>query len=196
MYLRRCRRKPLRGASFTENSSVFVHYLRDPREKAGCAAWDSLHPRKGPLATSDGRQWGFSCQSAPDAAVRVAPCQVSGPVPCVGRASVLTRGTVRGGQRGLRGSFHACVLMIRTQCRAVCAALVTVLTAGPITNVSLCGLTWPAVIGGPCRGSPRGRSSRSISLSVDHHGPSLTYTSATPTSRASPTRTSDHRWPC
>jgi len=31
---------------------------------------------------------------------------------------------------------------------------------------------------------------------IDHHGPSLTYTSATPTSRASPTRTSDHRWPC
>jgi hypothetical protein len=30
----------------------------------------------------------------------------------------------------------------------------------------------------------------------DHHGPLLIYTSATPTSRASPTRTSDHRWPC
>ena len=58
------RRKPLRGASFIENSSVFVHYLRDPREKAGCAAWGSSHSRKGPLATSDGRQWGFSCQSA------------------------------------------------------------------------------------------------------------------------------------
>jgi hypothetical protein len=28
--------------------------------------------------------------------------------------------------------------------------------------VSRCGLTWPAVIGGPCRGSPRGRSSRGI----------------------------------
>ena len=36
-----------------------------------------------------------------------------------------------------------------------------------------------------------------ISLSqIDHHGPSLTYTSATPTSRASPTRTSDHPRPC
>jgi hypothetical protein len=35
---------------------------------------------------------------------------------------------------------------------------------------------------------------------IDHHGPQalLTYTSATPASslRASPTRTSDHRWPC
>ena len=62
------RRKPLRGASFIENSSaVFVHYFRNPPEKAGCAAWDSSHPRKGPLATSDGRQWGFSCQSAPRA---------------------------------------------------------------------------------------------------------------------------------
>jgi hypothetical protein len=31
----------------------------------------------------------------------------------------------------------------------------------PITHVSRYGLTWPAVIGGPCRGSgPRGRSSR------------------------------------
>ena len=36
-----------------------------------------------------------------------------------------------------------------------------------------------------------------VSLSqIDHHGPSLTYTSATPTSRASPTRTSDHPRPC
>ncbi len=31
---------------------------------------------------------------------------------------------------------------------------------GPIANVGRCGLTWPAVIGGLCRGSPRGRSSR------------------------------------
>jgi hypothetical protein len=36
-----------------------------------------------------------------------------------------------------------------------------------------------------------------VSLSqIDHHGPLLTYTSATPTSRASPTRTSDHPRPC
>ena len=38
----------------------FVHYLRDPREEADCAAGDSPHLCKGPLATSDGRQWGFS----------------------------------------------------------------------------------------------------------------------------------------
>ncbi len=67
------RRKPLRGASFTENSSVFIHHLRDPREKAGCAAWDSSNPRKGPLATSDGRQWGFSCQSAHATGVNASP---------------------------------------------------------------------------------------------------------------------------
>ena len=29
-----------------------------------------------------------------------------------------------------------------------------------VTKVSLYGLTWPRVIGGPCRGSPRDRSSR------------------------------------
>jgi hypothetical protein len=33
-----------------EGSSVFVRYLRDPREKAGCAAWESSHLRKGPVA--------------------------------------------------------------------------------------------------------------------------------------------------
>ena len=36
----------------------------------------------------------------------------------------------------------------------------------------------------------------SPSISVDHHGPSLIYTSATPTSRVSPTRTSEHPRPC
>ncbi len=73
LFQRRCipphRRKPLRGALFIENSSVSVHYLRDPPGVgANRAAWSPPHPPQGrwPLAlpTSGGRQWGFTCQSA------------------------------------------------------------------------------------------------------------------------------------
>ena len=42
------RRKPLRGALFIENSSVSVHYLRDPPGVgANRAAWSPPHPPKG-----------------------------------------------------------------------------------------------------------------------------------------------------
>ena len=58
------RRKPLRGALFIENSSVSVHYLRDPPGRGQPRRMVPAASAQGPLATSDGRQWGFTCQTA------------------------------------------------------------------------------------------------------------------------------------
>ena len=49
---------------FIESSSVSVHYLRDPRGRGQPRSMEPATSAQGPLATSDGRQWGFTCQSA------------------------------------------------------------------------------------------------------------------------------------
>ena len=48
-------------------------------------------------------------------------------------------------------------------------------------GVSLDGLTWPRVIGGPCRGSPRDRSSRGVmSMKVHDDQSVIDKTGSTP----------------